>query len=164
MENDIKKTETAFFGALGNGVKAAEHLQTLTLAVVSSRDTTILTRQMQRAESEKNDTGASAAIRKVIAAVFVGAKIKKDKKTGGYSVSIKGVQADADALKRLEQAVEKNLSIRHAAFGKLLKGETDKPEFDVKAWAERTAKARPDQLEAMIAALQAQRNGVSVDF
>ena len=159
MENDIKKTETAFFSSLGNGVAAVEHLQTLTLAVVSSRDTTILTRQMQRAEKEKNDTGASAAIRKVISAVYVGAKIKKDKKTGGYSVSIKGLQADADALDRLNQAVEKKLSIRHATFGKLIKGETAKPEFDVASWAQRTAKQHPDQLEAMIAALQGQRKG-----
>lgn len=31
-------------------------------------------------------------------------------------------------------------------------------EFDPQAWAERAKKAHPDQLEAMIAALQAQRN------
>jgi hypothetical protein len=35
-------------------------------------------------------------------------------------------------------------------------------EFDATAWAERNVKAQPDQLEAMIAALQAQRTGLKV--
>lgn len=157
--NDIRNVENNFVNSLGNGKKAVEHLASLMGAVVSSRDTTIITRIMRRAHT-KDDTGAISAIRLTVGQVFPGANLKLDKKTGEYTLKIKGVSADDDAMKRLNEAVERGLSLRHATFRSLIKADVkeEKP-FDPKAWAERTTKAHPDQIEAMIAALQALRPG-----
>jgi len=52
------------------------------------------------------------------------------------------------------------VSMRGSNWSNAFKGELAPKEFDAQAWAQRQVKANPDKLEAMIAALQAQRNSL----
>lgn len=158
IQNDIEAIEDKFVSSLGAGKSAARHLLALVEAVVSSRDTTIISRAAYRAEG-KGDKQAAGILKFVTGQVFPGAKYSAPKE-GAPKITIKGITADTAAVDRFRKAVEKNLSIRHSAFREAIKAETDtvEKEFDPKAWAERTIKAKgKDNLEAMIAALQAQR-------
>ena len=155
--NNIDQTASNFFRNLGDGVKAAANLQEMVLSVVKSRDTTILSRSMYRAEKEKNDTNASSAIRIVVGEVYPDAKLHKNKETGEYKITIKHCEADANALTRLATVVEKGLSLRHATFRKTMKGDVEKPAFDAIKAAESFIKAHknPADVIAYIHALQA---------
>ena len=155
--NNIDTVGSNFFRNLGDGVKAAANLQEMVLSVVKSRDTTILARSMYRAEKEKNDTNASAAIRIVVGEVYPDAKLHKNKETGEYKITIKGCEANPDALTRLATVVEKGLSLRHATFRKTMKGDVSKPEFNAIEAATKFVKAHknPAEVAAYIHALQA---------
>ena len=173
--NNIRDIENKFDRSLGNGVLAAEYLQNLMQAVVSSGDTTIIARRLDRLslvgktpeETKKiqktkgmvADPQAAQAIKLVFGQVYDGAKLTRDKETGKHSLKIKGITANADVMTRLADVVKRGLSIRHSTFRKAIKGEeTNAPvEFDAAAWAARQVKAQPEKLEAMIAALQALR-------
>lgn len=157
MTNDIKTTENAFVRNLGNGVKAAEYLGTLVEAVVASRDTTIITRVLQRAD-KAGDAHAVGSIKVVVRNVWPGAKLGKGKTDGTYTLKIAGVEADDDGLGRLKTAITEGLSIRGKKFRETIEPKGEEDAFDVAKWAERTAKAHPDKLDAMIAALQALRS------
>lgn len=155
QENDIAAIETKFFKALGSGTGATEHLATMIHSVVSSRDTTVLSRAINRAQS-KGDTAAAGVVRFVVGEVWPGSKITMGKKKNMPTITIKGVEADKDALKRLDTAAEKKLSIRHATFRKTVKAptaETDEnPEWDIKAWADRVVKQHPEATGEMVKA------------
>ena len=128
--NDIFAVEKKFYASLGNGIAAGEHLFNMIQSVVSSRDTTVLTRAISRAENDKSDKLAGAAIRLVIGQVWPKAKIAKTK-AGDLSIKIKGIDADVEAIARFKDAVERKLSIRNAAFRKAIKadaGETKERE------------------------------------
>jgi len=155
--NNIETVSGNFFRNLGNGVKAASNLQDMVLSVVKSRDTTVLSKAMYRAEKEKNDTNASGAIRVVVGEVYPDAKLHKNKETGEYKITIKGCEADADALTRLATVVEKGLSLRHATFRKTMKGDVDKPAFNPIDAAAKFVKSHknPAEVIAYIHALQA---------
>ena len=161
--NDINTIETKFRANLGNGIKAGEYLRDMIKAVVSSRDTTIITRNMALVDKNKQDSGALTTIRTIVGQVYPGAKLTKQK-DGQYKLKISGIEADNDALARLDTAVERGLSIRHATFRQVVapKPEAEDKEYDAKAAAERFYKAHPDKLEAMIAALQALRTQASM--
>jgi len=155
--NNIETVGVNFFRNLGDGVKAAANLQEMVLSVVKSRDTTVLSKAMYRAEKEKNDTNASGAIRIVVGEVYPDAKLHKNKETGEYKITIKGCEADTNALTRLATVVEKGLSLRHATFRKTMKGDVEKPAFDAIKAAESFIKAHknPAEVIAYIHALQA---------
>ena len=161
--NNIETVSGNFFRNLGNGVKAASDLQEMVLSVVKSRDTTVLSKAMYRAEKEKNDTNASGAIRIVVGEVYPDAKLHKNKETGEYKITIKGCEADANALTRLATVVEKGLSLRHATFRKTMKGDVEKPAFDAIKAAESFIKAHknPAEVIAYIHALQAAHKAMS---
>lgn len=154
-KNNVKDFEDGFIRNLGNGKLAAQNLKGLFHSVAKSRDTTVLVRAIVRAK-EKNDDGAVAAIKMVTGQLFPKATFKSPKGKAP-SIIIKGIEADMDALKRLDDAVEKNLSIRHAAFRKaiVVKAQEEEKEFDPKAKAERVAKGLTKaQITALIASLQ----------
>lgn len=68
-----------------------------------------------------------------------------------------------EGLEKVTLLAASKCAIRSEAFDKEFpKPEKPEKEFDAIAWAERNVKAQPDQLEAMIAALQAQRAGLKV--
>ena len=68
-----------------------------------------------------------------------------------------------DGLKSVAMLAASNCGLRSTAFDDAFPKPAKPPkEFDAVAWAERNVKAQPDQLEAMIAALQAQRTGLKV--
>ena len=163
MTNDVNAVEKKFFSSLGNGVNAGAALFDLVQSVVSSRDTTILTRQIKRAEQEKKDAQAAGAIRLVTKAVFPGAKVAKDK-NGQTTIKIKGVEADQEALARFQQAVEKKLSIRHAAFRKTVAPSdtpAEKTDAEKVEQVKKYLKRQIDDglsLDAIIAAAQAMRH------
>src|SRR6056297_252191 len=129
--NDIMNVESNFFRSLGNGVKAGEYLQAMILSVVQSRDTTVLVRAMDRARNAKNDEQAARTIALVVGQVWPKCKLGKDKNSIP-TIKISGIDADPNALKRLKEATDKGLSIRHSTYRKVLKGDTDTPEFDLK--------------------------------
>ncbi len=156
--NDIKTVEDKFINSLGSGVGAAKQLSEMIKSVSSSRDTTVLARSIFRSE-KKGDLAAASIVRFVTGQVWPKAKVQKVK-DGVPKITIKGIEHNQEAINRLVGAVEKNLSIRHTTFRKVVKGDTDtEPKtFDPKAWAERQAKSHKDSLDAMIAALQAMRS------
>ena len=161
--NNIDTIGSSFFRNLGDGVKAASNLQEMVLSVVKSRDTTILSRAMYRAEKEKNDTNASGAIRVVVGEVYPDAKLHKNKETGEYKITIKGCEADTSALERLATVVEKGLSLRHATFRKTMKGDVAKPAFDAMDAANKFVKSHknPAEVAAYIHALQVAHKAMS---
>ena len=68
-----------------------------------------------------------------------------------------------DGLRSVAMLAASNCGLRSTAFDDAFPKPAKPPkEFDAVAWAERNVKAQPDQLEAMIAALQAQRTGLKV--
>jgi|TARA_R100000084_G_scaffold108987_1_gene73413 hypothetical protein len=70
-----------------------------------------------------------------------------------------GANADViRAMRELSDLHKGKIGVKSEHFKEMFPAPTPQAkEFDVKAWAERAAKAHPEQVEAMIAALQAQR-------
>ena len=156
MTNDIKAIENKFVTSLGSGKAALEHASTLIHSVVDSRDTTVLTRAMTRAKS-KGDDKACASMRLILLAVWPKAVLKFDTKAKAYVFKIKGIEAEEWALEALSALVDDGASLRGSLITKTFKADKTETAFDAVKWAERQEKAHPDQLEAMIAALQALR-------
>lgn len=159
MTNDIKKVEDRFVNSLGSGEGAARSLLEMIEAVSVSRDATVLSRAIIRAES-KGDTSAASLVRFVVGEVWKGAKLTRSKDKKSISIKIKGVQACEDTIGRLRDGVDRKLSLRHSTFRKVVKGDTgdNKKDFDANAWANREVKKHTRaEIDAMIAALQARR-------
>ena len=70
-----------------------------------------------------------------------------------------GVNADVvRAMQELSSTYQGKIGVKSEHFTEMFPVvKAEKKEFDPAAWAERAVKAHPDALEAMIAALQAQR-------
>ena len=159
MTNDIKTIEDRFVNSLGSGAGAASALLSMIEAVVVSRDATVLSRAILRAES-KGDTSAASLVRFVVGEVWKGAKITRSKDKKSVSIKLKGIAACDETVGRLRDGVSRKLSLRHSTFRKVVKGDTgeDKKDFDANAWANREVKKHTRaEIDAMIAALQARR-------
>lgn len=154
--NDINSVEAKFYKALGNGAAALGYAVEMIESVVQSRDTTVLTRAIDRAAS-KGDDKAVASLKLMIRNVWEGAKMTKSKTTGQTSIKIKGIDASVWALSTCQQLVADGVSLRGTLLSKAFATEAEQKAFDVTKWAERSLKAHPEDLEAMIAALQALR-------
>lgn len=152
MENIVK----SFARSLGNGITMGEQLKAAIDHVIKERDTTVIVKFINAARKKK-DKQAENAIKFTLSKIYVGAEIETKK--GNLSIRIKNATLSNSAVDTLNSLAGK-VSMRGTNWNKAFKGETDKPEFDVKVWAEKQVKARPEQLEAMIAALQAQRPNV----
>lgn len=154
MTNDINGLETKFFSSLGDGVKAGAMLLAMMESVVTSRDTTVLTRAIQRAESVKGDQQAVGVVKLAIREVFPGANTTKDK-NGQFTIKIKGVKHCDKGLKRLKDVVKEGWSIRGRNFRDgLATTAKPAPTFDPQKWATNFAKRHEQDIPAAIAALQ----------
>ena len=156
MTNDIKTTEDSFVSAMGNGVSATGYLIVLVQSVVKSGQGGSVASAIARLNKE-GDIQGSRAVRSIVAAIFVGAKISvaKDKKT--LLLSLKDANVDVEALARLVAAGGEKLSIRDALV-KRVKGEAEVKELDLVKYVEGLVKRMAKDgvtSAALIAAIQA---------
>lgn len=103
-----------------------------------------------------------ANVKLVIRKVAEGATVAKDEKQPtGLRVNLKKAVKNNWATSVVHDLIERNVSISGTAIREALMTDDEKNEnkqdFDAQNWAKRQVKANPDQLEAMIAALQALR-------
>ena len=156
----IENTINNFSTNIGNAVTLGKHFLTIVNHVVEKRDTTSIVK-IHNAAINRNDKDIASAIRFTFGKIYIGAKIKTDPKTKkALSIQIKNAKLSNSAVKALSD-VAGSVSMRGSNWKKAFSTDTEPKAFDPAAWAARMATARPDQLEAMIAALQAQRATVS---
>ena len=154
IENTIKN----FSNNIGNGVNLGVHFKSIIDHVIAKRDTTPVVKILNAAINRK-DKEVANVIRFTFGKIFEGSKIKT-KANKVLSIQIKDSTLSNSAVKTLSE-VAGQVSLRGSNWRKAFTPETEPKAFDVALWAARQATARPDQLEAMIAALQAQRATVS---
>ena len=154
IENTIKN----FSNNIGNGVNWGVHFKSIIDHVIAKRDTTPVVKILNAAIN-RNDKEVANVIRFTFGKIFEGSKIKT-KANKVLSIQIKDATLSNSAVKTLSE-VSGTVSLRGSNWRKAFTPETEPKAFDVELWAARQATARPDQLEAMIAALQAQRATVS---
>ena len=154
IENTVKN----FSNNIGNGVNLGVHFKAIIDHVIAKRDTTPLVKIINAAIN-RNDKEVASVTRVTFGKIFEGAKIKS-KNGKVLSIQIKNSTLSNSAVKTLSE-VSGQVSLRGSNWRKAFTPETEPKAFDVALWAARQATARPDQLEAMIAALQAQRATVS---
>lgn len=154
IENTIKN----FSNNIGNGVNLGVHFKSIIDHVIAKRDTTPVVKILNAAIN-RNDKEVANVIRFTFGKIFEGSKIKT-KANKVLSIQIKDATLSNSAVKTLSE-VSGTVSLRGSNWRKAFTPETEPKAFDVALWAARQATARPDQLEAMIAALQAQRATVS---
>ena len=154
IENTVKN----FSNNIGNGVNLGVHFKSIIDHVIAKRDTTPLVKIINAAIN-RNDKEIASVTRVTFGKIFEGAKIKS-KNGKVLSIQIKDATLSNSAVKTLSE-VAGNVSMRGSNWKKAFTPDTEPKAFDVALWAARQATARPDQLEAMIAALQAQRATVS---
>jgi len=154
IENTIKN----FSNNIGNGVNLGVHFKSIIDHVIAKRDTTPLVKIINAA-TNRSDKDIASAIRVTLGKIYVGAKIKT-KANKVVSIQIKDAKLSNSAVKALSD-VAGSVSMRGSNWKKAFTPDTEPKAFDVALWAARQATSRPDQLEAMIAALQAQRATVS---
>jgi len=154
IENVVKN----FSNNIGNGINLGIHFKSIIDHVIKTGDTTPLVKIINAA-SNRSDKDIASAIRVTFGKIFNGAKIKS-KNGKVISIKIKGATLSNSAVKALSD-VAGSVSMRGTNWKKAFSTDTEPKAFDPAAWAARMATSRPDQLEAMIAALQAQRATVS---
>ena len=154
IENTIKN----FSNNIGNGVNLGVHFKSIIDHVIAQRDTTPVVKILNAAIN-RNDKEVANVIRFTFGKIFEGSKIKT-KANKVLSIQIKDSTLSNSAVKTLSE-VSGTVSLRGSNWRKAFTPETEPKAFDPAAWAARMATARPDQLEAMIAALQAQRATVN---
>ena len=149
---------TTFNRSLGNGAKMGEAFKDAIDHVIKERDTTVIVKLINACKA-KNDAMAERAVRTTFAAIFDGAKIAKNK--NGISIKIKDATLSNAAVDTLAKLVADDTSMRGSNWAKAFAPEKQETAFDPQAWAQRMVKSNGAvQLEAMIAALQAQRSPV----
>ena len=154
IENTVKN----FSNNIGNGINLGIHFKSIIDHVIAKRDTTPLVKIINAAIN-RSDKDIASSIRFTFGKIFDGAKIKS-KNGKVLSVQIKNAKLSNSAVKALSE-VSGQVSMRGSNWKKAFSTGTEPKAFDVALWAARQATARPDQLEAMITALQAQRATVS---
>lgn len=154
IENTIKN----FSNNIGNGVNLGVHFKAIIDHVIKTGDTTPLVKIINAAIN-RSDKDVASVIRVTLGKIYTGAKIKS-KNGKVLSIQIKDATLSNSAVKTLSE-VSGSVSMRGSNWKKAFTPDTEPKAFDVALWAARQATARPDQLEAMIAALQAQRATVS---
>ena len=104
------------------------------------------------------DSKAVGNLRVICEAVVPTIKIDVDKKQPtGLRITMGDADINEDAVAKVMDLVQRKVSLGGSAIKTALVAAQDKTPFDVAAWADRVAKSHPDQIEAMIAALQAKR-------
>ena len=157
-DKTMQNLVTTFNRSLGNGAKMGEAFKDAIDHVIAERDTTVIVKLINACKA-KNDAMAERAVRTTFATIFDGAKIAKNK--NGISIKIKDATLSNAAVATLAQLVADGVSMRGSNWAKAFAPEKQETAFDPQKWAERMVKSNgADQLEAMIAALQAQRSPV----
>tara|TARA_Y100001938_G_scaffold133207_1_gene192305 strand:+ start:1050 stop:1541 length:492 start_codon:yes stop_codon:yes gene_type:complete len=154
IENVVKN----FSNNIGNGINLGIHFKSIVDHVIKTGDTTPIVKAMN-ASINRGDTALTSQLRVTTGKIWIGAKIKS-KNGKVISIKIKDAKLSNSAVKALSE-VSGTVSMRGTNWKKAFASDTEPKAFDVALWAARQATARPDQLEAMIAALQAQRATVS---
>ena len=154
IENVVKN----FSNNIGNGINLGVYYKSIVDHVIKTGDTTPLVKAMN-ASINRGDTALTSQLRVTTGKIWIGAKIKT-KNGKVISIKIKDATLSNSAVKTLSE-VSGQVSMRGSNWKKAFSTDTEPKAFDPAAWAARMATARPDQLEAMIAALQAQRATVS---
>lgn len=154
IENVVKN----FSNNIGNGVNLGVYYKSIVDHVIKTGDTTPLVKAVN-ASINRGDTALTSQLRVTTGKIWIGAKIKS-KNGKVLSIKIKDATLSNSAVKTLSE-VSGQVSMRGANWKKAFAPDTEPKAFDVALWAARQATARPDQLEAMISALQAQRATVS---
>ena len=157
-DKTMQNLVTTFNRSLGNGAAMGVAFKGAIDHVIAERDTTVIVKLINACKA-KNDAMAERAVRTTFAAIFDGAKIAKNK--NGISIKIKDATLSNAAVDTLAQLVADGVSMRGSNWAKAFAPEKAETVFDPQAWAQRMVKSNgADQLEAMIAALQAQRSPV----
>jgi len=154
IENVVKN----FSNNIGNGINLGVHFKSIIDHVIKTGDTTPLVKIINAAIN-RSDKDIASVTRVTFGKIWIGAKIKS-KNGKVISIKIKDATLSNSAVKALSE-VSGQVSMRGANWKKAFSTDTEPKAFDVALWAARQATSRPDQLEAMIAALQAQRATVS---
>lgn len=157
----IKDTVNAFASAVGNGAAMTRAFCAGVQYARETGDTSILTRSAQRAV-KRGDKRAAQILCNAVEVVFQGAKVKK-KNDVVVGIQIKNAELNSEKLKTLHAFSLDGVSMRGKKFMDEFKlDKAPAAPFDPAKWAEKAHKANPDQLEAMIAALQARRAPVQL--
>lgn len=154
----MKKSVAAFKRGLGNGAGAMAELAFMVEGAFTTGDTTSLVKALQ-ASVERDDAYAKQVIGFITSQVWPGRKLSKDGKNN-FVMKTKGIKPVQSALDVTLDLAKRDVSLRSGStIRKAFQPDDAKAEktFDVKDWAKRQAKAHPDAIDAMIAALQAQR-------
>lgn len=153
MANDIKTIENKFITNMGSGVGAGAALLELVKDTVKTSDGRHIASAIARLNTKGDKQGANA-VRAIIGAIMPGAKIGKAKDKKTIVLSLKDAKFDDDAMQRFNDAVGEKLSIR-STLVKRVKGETDKPEFELRKFAENVAKRADKENVSEAAAIAA---------
>ena len=104
----------------------------------------------------------SAPLKRILAVALSDVKFTfKDGKAGVVVGKDGGL--NLEGLQSVAMLAASKCAVKSTAFDNSFpRPEKPAKEFDAFSWAERSVKANPDKLEAMIAALQAQRSGLKV--
>jgi hypothetical protein len=119
MTNDIKSLENKFITNMGSGVAAGANLFELVRTTMNSEDGRPLASAIARLIN-KGDTKGASAVKAIVGAVFVGAKLKKAKDKKTLILDIDNVDVDNFAYSRFAAAVDRKLSLRSTLVKEVL--------------------------------------------
>jgi len=121
MTNDIKSLENKFITNMGSGVAAGANLFELVRTTMNSEDARPLASAIARLIN-KGDTQGASAVKAIVGAVFVGAKLKKAKDKKTLVLDISNVDVDNFAYSRFAAAIhpDRKLSLRSTLVKEVL--------------------------------------------
>ena len=141
-----------------NGANIIEGtIDRIRVAKGADKDWTLLANHLANGIAD-GDTKAVSNLRVICEAIVPSIKIAVDKKQPtGLRITMGDADIDEGAVAVVMDMVQRKVSLSGTAIKAALVGKQAKPEFDVTAWADRIVNTHPDQIDAMIAALQAKR-------
>ena len=121
MTNDIKSLENKFVNNMGSGVAAGANLFELVRTTMNSEDGRPLASAIARLIN-KGDTQGASAVKAIVGAVLVGAKLKKAKDKKTLILDIDNVKVDNFAYSRFAAAIhpDRKLSLRSTLVKEVL--------------------------------------------
>jgi hypothetical protein len=121
MTNDIKSLENKFVNNMGSGVAAGANLFELVRTTINSEDARPLASAIARLLN-KGDTQGVSAVKAIVGAVFVGAKLKKAKDKKTLILDISKADVDNFAYSRFAAAIhpDRKLSLRSTLVKEVL--------------------------------------------
>jgi len=121
MTNDIKSLENKFVNNMGSGIAASANLFELVRTTMNSEDGRPLASAIARL-TKKGDTQGVTAVKAIVGAVFVGAKLKKAKDKKTLILDISKADVDNFAYSRFAAAIhpDRKLSLRSTLVKEVL--------------------------------------------